>query len=99
MVRSRTDKSTAVPGPDVQWTPKGAQAASSRVAPSREGPADPLMATAESPTALEQAVRAALATVDDPEIHKPITDLGMVKGVEVSPDGHARIGVYLTVAG
>ena len=57
------------------------------------------MSTTESPTALEQAVRAALATVDDPEIHKPITDLGMVKGVEVSPDGHARIGVYLTVAG
>jgi ATP-binding protein involved in chromosome partitioning len=48
---------------------------------------------------IEQAVRAALATVDDPEIHKPITDLGMVKGVEVSPDGLAHVGVYLTVAG
>jgi len=48
---------------------------------------------------IEQAVRAALATVDDPEIHKPITDLGMVKGVEVTPDGRARVGVYLTVAG
>jgi ATP-binding protein involved in chromosome partitioning len=48
---------------------------------------------------VEQAVRAALATVDDPEIHKPITDLGMVKGVAVTPDGRARVGVYLTVAG
>ena len=48
---------------------------------------------------IEQAVRAALATVDDPEIHKPITDLGMVKGVEVAPDGRAHVGVYLTVAG
>jgi ATP-binding protein involved in chromosome partitioning len=48
---------------------------------------------------VEQAVRAALATVDDPEIHKPITDLGMVKGVTVSPDGLAHVGVFLTVAG
>ena len=27
------------------------------------------------------AVQAALATVDDPEIHRPITDLDMVKAV------------------
>ncbi|GEL18597.1 Mrp/NBP35 family ATP-binding protein [Pseudonocardia asaccharolytica] len=46
-----------------------------------------------------QAVRAALAKVDDPEIHKPITELGMVKDVTVSPDGVAHVGVYLTVAG
>jgi ATP-binding protein involved in chromosome partitioning len=26
-------------------------------------------------------IRAALATVNDPEIHRPITDLGMVAGV------------------
>jgi ATP-binding protein involved in chromosome partitioning len=56
------------------------------------------MSTTES-TTIEQAVRAALATVDDPEIHKPITDLGMVKGVAIEPDGRAHIGVYLTVAG
>jgi ATP-binding protein involved in chromosome partitioning len=48
---------------------------------------------------IERAVRAALATVNDPEIHKPITDLGMVKGVAVSQAGRAHIGVYLTVAG
>ncbi len=57
------------------------------------------MSTTESSTTVEQAVRVALATVDDPEIHKPITDLGMVKGVDIAPDGRARIGVYLTVAG
>ena len=42
---------------------------------------------------------AALATVNDPEIHRPITDLGMVKGVEVGPGGKVRVEVYLTVAG
>ena len=50
-------------------------------------------------TTIEDAVHAALATVDDPEIRKPITDLKMVKGVAVSPEGVASIGVYLTVAG
>ena len=48
---------------------------------------------------IEQAVHASLRQVDDPEIHKPITDLGMVKGVAVAPDGTAHVAVYLTVAG
>jgi ATP-binding protein involved in chromosome partitioning len=47
---------------------------------------------------IEQAVHAALATVDDPEIHRPITELGMVKSVVVA-DGVADVGVYLTVVG
>jgi ATP-binding protein involved in chromosome partitioning len=47
---------------------------------------------------VEQAVHAALATVDDPEIHRPITELGMVKSVLVV-DGVADVGVYLTVVG
>jgi len=46
-----------------------------------------------------EAVHKALATVQDPEIHKPITDLGMVKDVSVSPDGLVAVEVYLTVAG
>ena len=50
-------------------------------------------------TAIEQAVRSALAKVEDPEIHRPITELGMVKSVTVSEDGVAHVGVYLTVAG
>jgi ATP-binding protein involved in chromosome partitioning len=52
-----------------------------------------------STTTVEDAVHVALAGVDDPEIHKPITELGMVKGVTVGPDGIAHVGVFLTVAG
>jgi len=52
-----------------------------------------------STTTIEDAIHAALAGVDDPEIHKPITELGMVKGVSVSPEGVAHVGVYLTVSG
>jgi ATP-binding protein involved in chromosome partitioning len=51
-----------------------------------------------SPPTAEQ-VTAALATVNDPEIRRPITDLGMVKGIEVTPSGEVRVDVYLTVAG
>lgn len=47
----------------------------------------------------QQQVTAALATVIDPEIRRPITDLGMVKSVDIAPDGVVRVGVYLTVAG
>jgi ATP-binding protein involved in chromosome partitioning len=44
-------------------------------------------------------VTAALATVDDPEIGRPITDLGMVKSVDVREDGSVDVAVFLTVAG
>ncbi|WP_020668052.1 Mrp/NBP35 family ATP-binding protein [Amycolatopsis nigrescens] len=44
-------------------------------------------------------VRNALKDVYDPEIKKPITDLGMVKDVEVGADGLVTVGIYLTVAG
>ncbi len=50
-------------------------------------------------TPTEDAIRTALSRVNDPEIHKPITELGMVKGVEISTDGSVDIGIYLTVAG
>jgi ATP-binding protein involved in chromosome partitioning len=53
--------------------------------------------TAALPTA--EQLTAALATVQDPEIRRPITELGMVKHAEVGPDGVARVGVYLTVSG
>ncbi|RJL33468.1 Mrp/NBP35 family ATP-binding protein [Bailinhaonella thermotolerans] len=46
-----------------------------------------------------EAVMAALATVNDPEIRRPITELDMVKGVDIAPDGDVRVEVYLTVAG
>src|ERR687884_283296 len=50
-----------------------------------------------SPVDLD-AVRAALATVNDPEIRRPITELDMVKDVRVD-GGIVRVDVYLTVAG
>ncbi|MEV5411649.1 P-loop NTPase [Thermopolyspora sp. NPDC052614] len=46
-----------------------------------------------------EAVTAALATVNDPEIRRPITELDMVKSIDISPKGVVRVGVYLTVAG
>jgi ATP-binding protein involved in chromosome partitioning len=45
------------------------------------------------------AITAALATVNDPEINRPITEIGMVKGIDLGPDGAVRVGVYLTVSG
>jgi ATP-binding protein involved in chromosome partitioning len=53
--------------------------------------------TVSSPTT-EQVSRA-LATVNDPEIHRPITDLGMVKNIDIALDGSVRVDVWLTVAG
>jgi len=44
-------------------------------------------------------VRTALKDVYDPEIKKPITDLGMVKDVTVAEDGVVTVEIYLTVAG
>jgi ATP-binding protein involved in chromosome partitioning len=46
-----------------------------------------------------EAVHAALATVDDPEIRKPITELGMVESVAVGADGAVAVRVLLTVPG
>jgi len=48
---------------------------------------------------IESAIMTALATVDDPEIRKPITELGMVRSVAVDAAGVADIGILLTVAG
>ena len=47
---------------------------------------------------VEAAVRHALTSVQDPEIHRPITDLGMVRSVSVE-GGRVVVGVDLTVAG
>jgi ATP-binding protein involved in chromosome partitioning len=44
-------------------------------------------------------VSRALAGVNDPEIHRPITELGMVKNIDVAADGAVRVDVWLTVAG
>jgi ATP-binding protein involved in chromosome partitioning len=47
---------------------------------------------------VEQVTRA-LDGVQDPEIRKPITELGMVKNVEVAAGGAVRVEVWLTVSG
>lgn len=57
------------------------------------------MATDTPTRPSEDAIQAALATVNDPEIHRPITELGMVKSVEVSDGGTVAVAVYLTVSG
>jgi ATP-binding protein involved in chromosome partitioning len=45
-----------------------------------------------------EAVHAALTTVLDPEIHRPITDLGMVESIDID-GGAVRVGVLLTTQG
>jgi ATP-binding protein involved in chromosome partitioning len=44
-------------------------------------------------------IDAALALVDDPEIKRPITELGMVERVDVDDTGMVTVKVLLTVAG
>src|ERR1017187_9072340 len=50
-----------------------------------------------SPTA--DQVMQALATGQDPAIRRAITELGMVKNIEVTADGAVRVDVWLTVSG
>ena len=46
----------------------------------------------------KETVMTALATVQDPEIRRPITEIGMVKNVEVI-DLNVQVDIYLTVEG
>ncbi len=50
-------------------------------------------------TVSDDDLRAALATVNDPEIRRPITELGMVERCEVDADGRVEVTVLLTIAG
>ena len=52
--------------------------------------------SSHNPTDLSAAVRAALGKVIDPELRRPITELGMVKSVDVEPDGAVHVAIYLT---
>jgi ATP-binding protein involved in chromosome partitioning len=47
---------------------------------------------------LNAAVRAALGKVIDPELRRPITEVGMVKDVTVEPDGAVHVEIYLTTS-
>ncbi len=51
------------------------------------------------PTTLAAAVRAALTSVIDPEIRKPITELDMVDHVVAGDDGRVEVGIRLTIVG
>src|SRR5262249_9996101 len=55
--------------------------------------------SALTPPPTTEQVTGALARVNDPEIRRPITELGMVKSVDVAADGKVKVEVYLTVAG
>jgi ATP-binding protein involved in chromosome partitioning len=55
--------------------------------------------SALTPPPTTEQVTEALARVNDPEIRRPITELGMIKNVEIAQDGKVRVEVYLTVAG
>src|SRR2546428_12610140 len=47
----------------------------------------------------KEQVLQALSAVKDPEIHKPITELDMVRGVEITDDGVVTVFILLTVSG
>ena len=48
---------------------------------------------------LSAAIRTALGKVIDPELRRPITELGMVKSIDIDPDGGVHVAIYLTIAG
>ncbi|OII12135.1 Mrp/NBP35 family ATP-binding protein [Curtobacterium sp. MCBA15_008] len=54
---------------------------------------------AEDDQALGSAVLAALARVIDPEIRRPVTELDMIRGVDVQPGGAVRVDLQLTIVG
>ncbi|GGB45245.1 iron-sulfur cluster carrier protein [Flexivirga endophytica] len=53
----------------------------------------------DMPTPSLDAIRAALADVQDPEIHRPITELNMVESVDIADDGKVTVTILLTIAG
>ncbi|PWC08419.1 Mrp/NBP35 family ATP-binding protein [Mycetocola zhujimingii] len=50
-------------------------------------------------TDLERRIADELATVIDPEIRRPITELGMVGDIAVASDGAASVAIKLTIVG
>ncbi|MGA5465794.1 Mrp/NBP35 family ATP-binding protein [Mycobacterium sp. NPDC050041] len=51
-----------------------------------------------SSSELESAVRAALTKVIDPELRRPITEVGMVKDVTIEADSSVHVEIYLTTS-
>lgn len=56
------------------------------------------MADVSQPSEADAALWRALARVRDPEIMRPITELGMVTGAQVDSDGLAQVRLLLTIA-
>lgn len=52
----------------------------------------------ETENPLLPRIRAALHEVEDPEIHRPITDLGMVDDIQVDEENRVAVKILLTVA-
>lgn len=59
----------------------------------------PEVETASPDNPLVGELKNALAQVHDPEIKKPVTELGMVKRIDVSDTGTATIEILLTISG
>ncbi|WP_027019463.1 Mrp/NBP35 family ATP-binding protein [Corynebacterium sputi] len=49
-------------------------------------------------TITEAQVRSALDTVEDPEVRRPITEVGMVKSISIAENNDVAVEVYLTIA-
>src|SRR6202035_1423074 len=47
---------------------------------------------------LSAAIRTALGKVIDPELRRPITELGMVKSIDIDSDGGVHVEIYLPPA-
>ncbi|WP_264991078.1 Mrp/NBP35 family ATP-binding protein, partial [Mycobacterium kiyosense] len=58
-----------------------------------------MSATHDDAAGLTTAIRTALAKVIDPELRRPITELGMVKSIDIGAGGNVHVGIYLTTAG
>jgi ATP-binding protein involved in chromosome partitioning len=59
----------------------------------------PISTSSTTEYPLVPQIREALRRVDDPEIRRPITELGMVDQIDVDAAGRARVRVLLTVSG
>ncbi|RUP01628.1 MAG: MRP family ATP-binding protein [Mycobacterium sp.] len=57
-----------------------------------------MSATQDDATDLTTAIRSALGKVIDPELRRPITELGMVKSIDLGADGSVHVEIYLTTA-
>ncbi|MDP7705481.1 MULTISPECIES: Mrp/NBP35 family ATP-binding protein [unclassified Mycobacterium] len=57
-----------------------------------------MSATRDDATDLTTAIRSALGKVIDPELRRPITELGMVKSIDLGADGSVHVEIYLTTA-